>query len=101
MSVITTDRRVEVIKALAHPTRLAIAQALADAPRCVSELQGLVGSDISTVSKHLTLMRKAGWISCRKDGLHIHYRLACDCLGDFLRCVDSLGAEGSCNSPDC
>ena len=101
MTVVATDRRVQIIKALAHPARLEIAQALAAGPRCVSDLQALVGSDISTVSKHLALMRKAGWISCRKDGLHIFYRLACPCLNEFLQCVDSLGAEGSCNSPDC
>ena len=101
MSVAATDRRVAVIKALAHPTRLRLAEALRRGPRCVSELQSLVGGDISTVSKHLSLMRKAGWLECRKDGLHIHYRLACDCLGDFLRCVDSLAEDGACNPDNC
>jgi len=82
--------RVAVIKALAHPTRLRLAEALAERPRCAGELRDLIGADFSTVSKHLALMREAGWIESDKRGLHVHYRLACHCLPDFLRCIDSL-----------
>ncbi|MCH7227927.1 ArsR/SmtB family transcription factor [Haloferula sp. A504] len=95
MSVLNTDRRVAVIKALAHPARLRIAEALASGERCVTELQALVGGDLSTVSKHLTLMREAGWVACEKHGQHVHYRLACDCLATFLHCIDSLAGDDS------
>lgn len=94
-----TDRRTAVIKALAHPTRLKIAEALSKSPLCVSEIHQLIGGDLSTVSKHLTLMREAGWLACEKHGLHIHYRLACDCLDDFLRCVDVLASSSTCCKP--
>jgi DNA-binding transcriptional ArsR family regulator len=98
MSTLTTDHRVRIIKALAHPARLEIAQALASGERCVTELQALVGGDLSTVSKHLTLMRKAGWIDCEKRAQQVHYRLACDCLPAFLRCVEDIGAcRSSCD----
>lgn len=90
-----TDQRVVALKALAHPTRLMIAEALADGPRCVSEIHALTDADLSTVSKHLTLMRAAGWLACEKRGQHIHYRLACDCLPTFLRCIDSIGSNPS------
>lgn len=93
------DEQVRVIKALAHPARLRIVEALASGERCVSDLQGLVGGDLSTVSKHLTLMRKAGWVSCEKQGQQVRYRLACDCLPTFLRCVDAIG--GRCDDCDC
>lgn len=96
MPAATEDRRIAVIKALAHPTRLKIAEALAANPLCVSEIHTLTGGDLSTVSKHLTLMREAGWLSSEKHGLHIHYRLACDCLDDFLRCVDTLASKSHC-----
>lgn len=99
MNELTTDRRVQIIKALAHPARLEIAEALAAGERCVTELQTLVGGDISTVSKHLTLMRKAGWIDCEKHGQQVRYRLVCDCLPTFLRCVEDIGGCGS--SCDC
>ncbi|MEM1084897.1 MAG: metalloregulator ArsR/SmtB family transcription factor [Verrucomicrobiota bacterium] len=90
------DSRVTVIKALAHPTRLQLAEALrGDGVCCVGELHARVGGDLSTVSKHLSLMRDAGWIKSEKRGLHIHYSLACDCLGEFLRCVDQLAATSN------
>lgn len=90
------DRRVAIIKALAHPTRLQIAEALLDGPLCVSDLHALTEYDLSTVSKHLNLMRQAGWICCEKKGLQVFYELACPCFNDFLRCVDSL----STTTPD-
>ena len=98
MPSLTTDHRVQIIKALAHPARLEIAEALASGERCVTELQALVGGDLSTVSKHLTLMRKAGWIVGRKRAQQVHYRLACDCLPTFLRCVEDIGScHASCD----
>jgi DNA-binding transcriptional ArsR family regulator len=86
----TSEKRAQVIKALAHPSRLLIAEALLDGEQCVCDLQELVGADMSTVSKHLSLMRSAGVLVCEKRGLNIYYRLACGCLGDFLRCVDQM-----------
>jgi len=91
----TTDRRSAVIKALAHPSRLLIAESLMNGEQCVCDLKVLVGSDMSTVSKHLSLMREAGVLNCEKRGLNIYYSLACDCLGDFLRCVDKLSSGGN------
>lgn len=85
-----TERRVAVIKALAHPSRLVIAEALQRGELCVCELRDLVGSDISTVSKHLTVMREAGLLDMEKRGLNVYYRLCCPCLRNFLECVDSL-----------
>jgi DNA-binding transcriptional ArsR family regulator len=86
----TPDPRVAAIKALAHPTRLRIAEALAGGPLCVSEIHALTSADLSTVSKHLSLMRAAGWLACERDGQQVRYRLACDCLPTFLRCIDSI-----------
>ncbi|MEQ1839276.1 MAG: metalloregulator ArsR/SmtB family transcription factor [Verrucomicrobiales bacterium] len=85
-----TERRVAVIKALAHPSRLVIAEALQRGELCVCDLRDLVGSDISTVSKHLTVMREAGLLEMEKRGLNVYYRLRCPCLRNFLECVDSL-----------
>ena len=91
----TRGRRVAIIKALAHPTRLQIAESLFDGPRCVSDLHAETGFDLSTVSKHLNLMREAGWIRCEKKGLQVFYELACPCFKVFLNCVDSLVAAAS------
>lgn len=97
---IAADSRVSAIKALAHPTRLLIAEALGKGPLCVSEIHSLTDADLSTVSKHLSLMREAGWISCEKIGQHVRYHLACDCLPTFLRCIDSITGTNA-TSCDC
>lgn len=82
--------RAEVVKALAHPSRILIAEALGKNEMSVRELTDLVGADISTVSKHLTIMRNVGLVECEKRGLNRFYRLACPCLNDFFQCVDEI-----------
>ncbi|MDD5198442.1 MAG: metalloregulator ArsR/SmtB family transcription factor [Terrimicrobiaceae bacterium] len=90
--------RAGVIKALAHPSRTLIVETLTDGERSVGELTSLVGADISTVSKHLAIMKKAGIVVVEKRGLNQYYRLACPCFLDFLRCVDfiaGVNADGA------
>ena len=82
--------RANVIKALAHPSRVLIAETLIDGERCVCELTELVGADISTVSKHLSVMKNAGLVEIEKRGLNVYYRLRCPCLMEFFRCVDLI-----------
>jgi DNA-binding transcriptional ArsR family regulator len=85
--------RTRVLKAMAHPSRLLVLETLAGGERCVCDLQRVVGSDLSTVSKHLTLMREAGLLAHRRDGLQVFYRLRVPCVMDFFDCVDAvLGA---------
>lgn len=89
-------RRATVVKALAHPSRLIIAETLANGERCVCELSELVGADMSTVSKHLTLMKSVGIVESEKRGLNVHYRLTCPCFSDFLHCVDLITHRQAC-----
>ena len=82
-----TDRA-EIFKALGHPARLAMVVALGDGERCVCELRELVGSDMSTVSKHLTVLRHAGLVDAEKRGKQMFYSLRLKCALGFLQCVD-------------
>jgi len=84
------SKRVSVLKALGHPSRLLITEALMHGELCVCDLRDLVGDDISTVSKHLSVLRAAGVLVSQKRGLNVYYSLACDCFGEFLRCVDQV-----------
>ncbi|GAB4241911.1 MAG: hypothetical protein OHK005_05450 [Candidatus Methylacidiphilales bacterium] len=84
------ERRAEIIKALAHPSRILMADALSERERCVCELAELVGADMSTVSKHLAVMKAVGLVSVEKRAQNVFYRLNCPCLGDFFRCVDAI-----------
>ena len=68
-------KRSEIIKALAHPTRLFIVDFLADGEKCVCKIVEQVGVDISTISKHLLVMKKAGLIESEKRGLNVYYKI--------------------------
>jgi DNA-binding transcriptional ArsR family regulator len=84
------EERAKIIKALAHPSRLMMVDALVDGEKCVCELTELVGSDMSTVSKHLTLMREAGIVEDRKVGQQVFYSLRCPCIVSFFGCVETV-----------
>ncbi len=79
-----------VLKALAHPTRLLLVEELARKPRCVCELRDAAGLDISTVSKHLALLRNAGIVEDEKQGLKVFYSLKTPCVLNFFKCVESV-----------
>ncbi len=87
------EARARVAKALAHPTRLLILDALNEKQMCVCDLTDLVGADQSTVSKHLAVLRNAGLVDDRKDGSMTFYRLKVCCLSGFWECVESVLKE--------
>ena len=84
------EYRARILKALAHPSRLMMVDALSEGERCVCELQQIVGSDMSTVSKHLAVLKAAGLVSDRKQGLKVFYRLEVACIQCFLDCADAV-----------
>lgn len=93
--------KAEIIKALAHPSRLAMVESLAEGARCVCELQALVGSDMSTVSKHLALLKQARIVSDEKRGQWVYYSLRTPCVLRFLECIATLADEsGLCQCED-
>ena len=79
-----------IFKALGHPSRLLMVDALREGEKCVCELQALVGDDMSTISKHLAVLREAGVVSAEKRGTSIYYRLTLCCLDTFLQCTGEL-----------
>ena len=87
------EARARIAKALAHPSRLLMLDALADGELCVCELTELVGADQSTVSKHLAILRQAGIVDVRKDGVNIYYRVKTHCLQGFWECTESVLKE--------
>ncbi|MFA6028659.1 MAG: metalloregulator ArsR/SmtB family transcription factor [Elusimicrobiota bacterium] len=82
--------RAKVLKALAHPTRLLMVDALTRRELCVCELQKLAGSDMSTVSKHLSLLKAAGVVRDRRQGSWVYYSLRCACVSGFFKCVEGV-----------
>lgn len=83
-------QRSEIIKAISHPTRLFIVDFLSGGEKCVCEIVEQVGVDVSTISKHLLLMKKAGILKDEKRGLKVFYKLKCPCITSLFDCLDGI-----------
>jgi DNA-binding transcriptional ArsR family regulator len=84
------ELQADVLKALAHPIRLAIIQFLSREEKCVCDIVDYVGTSQSNISKHLSIMKRAGILSDRKEGLSVYYRLNMPCALNFFQCVRDI-----------
>ena len=92
------EARAKVMKALAHPSRLFIVDELSRGERCVCELTEMIGADVSTVSKHLALLKRAGVVLDERRGQQVFYRLRVPCILNFFGCVEAVLDEvGRCS----
>ncbi|MCJ7796075.1 MAG: metalloregulator ArsR/SmtB family transcription factor [Thermoleophilia bacterium] len=104
------DTTVRTLKALAHPIRLRIVQMLADkrsfgindesccaqSEVCVCKITGLFDVSMPTISHHLKLLREAGLVETRRDGVWIYYSLRREALEEV---VDVLRGVTVTNEP--
>lgn len=87
-----------LFKALAEPLRLRMLHLLHDVPElCVCDFVTLLGVPQSMVSRHLSYLRNAGWVTSRRDGVWIHYRLVTGSQSDPLQqeILEALCRHGS------
>lgn len=84
------EARARIIKALGHASRLLMIDELSLGERCVCELRDLVEADLSTVSKHLSVLKNAGLVEDEKRGTQVFYRLKVPCVLKFFSCVEAV-----------
>ncbi len=84
------EARAEIIKAMAHPTRLFIIDELSKGERCVAELTKMIGADMSTISRHLSVLKGAGIVAGAKRGSQVYYELRVPCILNFFGCVEAV-----------
>ncbi len=89
----------EVLKSLANPHRLVILCQLINGERSVGELAAFLELRSSTVSQHLSLLRRDGLVSARRDGQTIWYGIASEPAQKILETLFTLycspGGKGS------
>jgi ArsR family transcriptional regulator len=83
-------QQARVLKALANESRLQIVDRLSRGEASVGQLRALVGSDMSTVSKHLSVLRAHGIVDDRRDGNSVYYRLLTPCVCSFFACATQV-----------
>jgi ArsR family transcriptional regulator len=86
--------KANIIKALAHPSRLFIVDELSRGERCVAELTQMIGVEMPTVSRHLSQLKHAGIVEAEKRGAQVFYRLRIPCVLNFFKCVEAVQKSG-------
>ena len=84
------EARAAVLKAMAHPTRLFIIETLEKKECCVCDLTEMIGVDVSTVSKHLSVLKQAGIVVDDKRGNQVFYSLRVPCILKFFGCIETV-----------
>ncbi len=77
----------DLLKALYHPTRLAILDILRDGEQCVCHMEATLGLRQSYISQHLMTLKQAGLVGARRDGLNLYYHVA---QPEIFRLLDVL-----------
>ena len=66
----------ELLKAIAHPTRLRIVAELLKGTKCVNDIQELLPASQANISQHLTVLRNAEIVKFTQDGSQRCYYLS-------------------------
>lgn len=96
-----------LLKALAHPVRLEIVDMLRQGEICVCHIEAALKRRQAYISQQLMVLREAGLVESRKDGLQVFYRLAAPEVGELLTVLcGSAGTKGhriidGCPCPRC
>lgn len=83
-------QQARVLKALANESRLMIVDRLSQSECSVGQLTELIGSDQSTVSKHLAVLRSHGIVEDRREGNNVYYTLLTPCVLNFFSCATQV-----------
>lgn len=86
--------RADILKALAHPVRVLILDALMEGERCVCELNELATIHQSNISRHLAILKKAGVVADRRDGMKVFYRILTPCIINAFNCAAEVTCSG-------
>jgi DNA-binding transcriptional ArsR family regulator len=80
-------------KALSSGRRLELLELLAQAERTVEELARASGQSVANASHHLRLLRDAGLVVARREGVFVHYALAGDDVLELWLSLRAVAAD--------
>jgi DNA-binding transcriptional ArsR family regulator len=80
----------DILKALAHPVRIILVDALKQQDMCVCDLNALVSVDQSCVSRHLAQLKRAGIVSERREGMRVIHHLETPCMLNAIVCAENV-----------
>jgi rhodanese-related sulfurtransferase/DNA-binding transcriptional ArsR family regulator len=77
-------------RALSSPHRLEILELLAQSERTVESLAAEIGLSLANASQHLQALKQASLVETRKQGLHVHYRLADPAVSNLSSAIHTV-----------
>ena len=88
------DRAASMLKAIAHPMRIAILSHLEDGKRLtVTEIHKILNIEQSTTSHHLGILKDKGVLSSQREGKNTYYFLKHDSLRNIVECVSRCSTD--------
>ncbi len=88
------DRAASMLKAIAHPMRIAILNHLEDGKKLtVTQIHNLLNIEQSTTSHHLGILKDKGVLASQRDGKNTFYFLKHDSLRNIVECVSRCSVE--------
>ena len=85
----------ECLRTLAHPHRLRMVQMFLQGNYTVSELAEACELPSDMASEHLRLMQRCGFLTSKKDGRKVYYRVAEPHLKSILKCIEDRFGVGA------
>ncbi|MCU7693491.1 ArsR/SmtB family transcription factor [Haoranjiania flava] len=80
-----------ILRAINHKLRLQILKLIQTEEKItVTEIYVKLRLEQSVVSQHLAILRRAGFVTTKRDGKFIYYNINHDRLGFVIRIVDEL-----------
>ena len=76
-----------LLKTIGNPTRLMILCTLVQGEFAVGELNDQIGLSQSTLSQHLSILRREGFVRTRREAQTIYYSLQSDEAGSLMKCL--------------
>jgi DNA-binding transcriptional ArsR family regulator len=89
LSAAKLEQMASKLKAIAHPTRIAIIEMLSgEKSMSVTEIYQILDIEQAAASHHLNIMKNKGVLDSRREGKKIFYSLQNESLADIMRCIN-------------
>ncbi len=104
------EAQVAILKALTHPSRIAILEILRNSEHCVCHISAYLGLRQAYISQQLSVLREAGLIQDRREGWNVYYSVIDPLVYEILDGVQALSgksgsalpaAQSECTCPHC
>ncbi len=88
------EHAASMLKAIAHPTRIAILNYLEDGQkRTVTDIHEKIGIEQSTASHHLGILRDRGVLVVTRSGKNSYYSIKFTKLSTLIECIKNCACD--------